>query len=124
MEEVKSQLREEVEEEREIHEDAMKAMDNFYQKNPPREDIRLKNVLQQFEEKYLKLNRENKQKEQKIKELEGTIETVEVIVEQEFQPKETKEQETQTELTGEELEKQQKEIKELREQINKLTVKK
>jgi hypothetical protein len=74
----------------------MKAMDNFYRQNPPREDLRLKNILQQFEEKYLKLNWENKQKEQKIKELEQNIETVERIVEQEHQPKETKEQGIQT----------------------------
>jgi len=78
-------------------------MDNFYRQNLPREDLVLQNILQQFEKKYLQLNRENKQKEQKIKELEGTIKTVEKIVEQEYQPKETKEQETQTELTGEEL---------------------
>jgi len=124
LEEVEKQLREEMEEEREIHEDAMNAMDNFYRQNPPREDLRLKNILQQFEEKYLKLNRENKQKERKIKELEGTIKTVEKLAEQECQPKETKEQETQTELTGKELEKQQKENRELREQISKLTIKK
>jgi len=99
----------------------MKAMDNFYQQNPPREDIRLKNILQQFEEKYLKLNKENKLQDQVIKELEQNIETVEKMVEQEYQSKETTEQATQTELTKEVLEKQQKENKELREQISKLT---
>ena len=78
-------------------------MDNFYRQNLLREDLVLQNILQQFEKKYLQLNRENKQKEQKIKELKRTIKTIEKIVEQEYQPKETKEQETQTELTGEEL---------------------
>ncbi|CAG8448157.1 808_t:CDS:1 [Racocetra fulgida] len=124
LEEVENQLREQVKEEREIHQDSMKAMDNFYQQNPPHENIRLKNILQQFEEKYLKLNRENKQKEQKIKKLESTIETAEKIIENECQPKETKERGTQTELTGEKLAKQQKENQELKEQIKNLTLKK
>ena len=111
-------LEEVVEQEQEIHQDSMKAMDNFYQQNPPQENIRLKNILQEFEKKYLQFNREKQTTEKENKELKQNIEVISKIAEQENQPKETKEQGTQTELNLakiNELEQQQKENQELKE---------
>nr|CAG8442572.1 7944_t:CDS:2 [Entrophospora candida] len=116
LEEVENQLREQIEEEREIHTDTMKNMDNFYQQNPPQENIRLKNILQEFEKKYLELNREKQAKEKEVKELKQSIEITNKILEQEHQPKETKEQGTQTDLNNLELE-QQKTIRELEQKV-------
>ncbi|CAH1760114.1 10993_t:CDS:2 [Entrophospora sp. SA101] len=64
----RNQIIEQVQEEREIHQDSLKAMDNFYQQNPPQEEQRLNNILKVFEKDYLKLNWENQQKDQKVKE--------------------------------------------------------
>ncbi|CAJ0633693.1 454_t:CDS:1, partial [Entrophospora sp. SA101] len=127
-------LKEIVEQEREIHQDSMKAMDNFYQNNPPQENIRLKNILQAFEKNYLKLNRERQVYQQENKELKQSLEVVNKIAEQENQPKETKDQATQTDITNQDFEQlaqqqtnlnqAQETIQKLQEQINKLTVKK
>src|SRR3954453_11774450 len=54
--EQRNQLTAQVHEEREIHQDSMKAMDNFYQQNPPSEEQRLNNILKLFERDYLALN--------------------------------------------------------------------
>ncbi|CAH1755788.1 23661_t:CDS:2 [Entrophospora sp. SA101] len=99
LEDTETQSQEEIENEREIHTDAMKNMDNFYQHNPPQENIRLKNILREFEQNYLKINRQNQQQDQKIKDLEKSIELTEKIIEQEHQPKATQDQGTQTDLT-------------------------
>jgi hypothetical protein len=66
--------------EREIHQDAMKAMDDFYRQNPPSEDNRLTNILQQVSDDYLSINFENKQKELENKDLKKVIEGLEEIV--------------------------------------------
>lgn len=66
--------------EREIHQDAMKAMDDFYRQNPPSEDTRLTNILQQVSEDYLSINLENKQKEQENRDLKKVIEGLKEIV--------------------------------------------
>ncbi|KLL03124.1 MAG: hypothetical protein MRECE_27c005 [Mycoplasmataceae bacterium CE_OT135] len=90
LEETENQLREEMEQEREIHQDSLKAMDNFYQQNPPKEEQRLNNILKVFEKDYLKLNRENQIKEQKNQELERTIELIEKLAQQRIQELESK----------------------------------
>src|SRR3954471_14461128 len=78
-------------------------MDKFYRQNPPREDVALKNILQEISEDYLNLNRENKQKDQKIQELEKIVELSKKIIEQGIQTDELNSQKIST------FEKQQKE---------------
>jgi len=112
LEETENQLREEIEEEREIHDDAMKAMDNFYWRNPPRENIILANILRQFEQNYLKISRENQNQKKEIKELKGTIEAMNKLAEPE-----TQDQATQTDLSSQDYEQQQQEIQDLRKEI-------
>jgi hypothetical protein len=67
------ELGEMIERERTIHQDVMKAMDNFYRQNPPSENNRLTIILQEVSNDYLEVNRKNQQQEQKISELEITI---------------------------------------------------
>lgn len=79
-----------LQEERTIHQDSLKAMDNFYQQNPPSEEQRLNNILKVFEPDYLKTNSENKQKEEKINQLKEEIKTIKQIAEQRIQELEQK----------------------------------
>jgi len=58
----------------------MKAMDNFYRQNPPNEDTRLTNILQQVSNDYLATNYKNKQVEQQNRTLSKIIEGFEKIV--------------------------------------------
>ncbi|CAH1765139.1 4440_t:CDS:2 [Entrophospora sp. SA101] len=122
-------LKEIVEQEREIHQDSMKAMDNFYQNNPPQENTRLKNILKVFEKDYLKLNRERQVYQQENKELKQSLEVVNKIAEQENQPKETKDQATQTDITNQDFEQlaqqqtiqtKDQQIKELKQKLTQL----
>jgi len=86
----RNQIIEQVQEEREIHQDSLKAMDNFYQQNPPQEEQRLNNILKVFEKDYLKINWENQQKDQKVKELEKTVELIEKLAQQTIRELESK----------------------------------
>ena len=74
------ELSELIEIERTIHQDIMKATDNFYRQNPPSEDIKLINILQAISNSYLVINRENRQREQEIKELKEIINNLENLV--------------------------------------------
>jgi hypothetical protein len=74
------ELSELTEREREIHQDAMKAMDNFYRQNPPSKDTRLTNILQEISNDYLTINYKNKQVEQQNRTLNKVIEGLEKIV--------------------------------------------
>jgi len=68
-----------IEEEREIHQDAMKAIDNFYQQNPPRENLTLQNILKEFSNDYLNSNLENKQLRKENQELKERLKLLEKL---------------------------------------------
>ncbi|CAI2176246.1 12686_t:CDS:10 [Funneliformis geosporum] len=69
-----------MEEEIKIHLDAMKRMDDFYRQNPPSEDTKLTNILQEISNEYLIISCENRQKELEIKELKEIVNNLEKLV--------------------------------------------
>ncbi|CAH1761590.1 106_t:CDS:2, partial [Entrophospora sp. SA101] len=75
--------------ERETNRESAELMDNFYRKNPPREDLVLKNILCGISNDYLETNRENKQLRKEIQELEKNLETVEKLLELHDQEQQT-----------------------------------
>jgi hypothetical protein len=68
-------VNQEIQNEREIHQDSLKVQDDWYRRLPP-EGNNLKNILTDFAQKYLKLNLKNKFRKQRIKELEDSLELV------------------------------------------------
>lgn len=103
--------------EREIHAEAMKRMDNFYRYNPPQENTRLMNILQEFEKDYLKLNRENQIIIQENERLKKEIETIKVL--SAIKKKVPVDRIVQTDLTSEDLEQQKLKIEELKQELQK-----
>ena len=76
-----------IEEERKIHEDAMKATDTFYRQNPPQESLSLQNILKEISDDYLNLNRENEQLRKEKRELEDRLKSLRKIMEVELEEK-------------------------------------
>src|SRR5207248_1345958 len=72
---VLDKVNQEIQDEREIHQDSLKIQDDWYRRLPP-EGNNLKNILTEFAQKYLKINLKNKLRKQKIKELESSLELV------------------------------------------------
>jgi 7-keto-8-aminopelargonate synthetase-like enzyme len=70
----------ELENELEIERDHAKNMDNFYRRNPPREDVALQNILSAISNDYLTINQENKQLKEQNQELKNKLELVEELL--------------------------------------------
>jgi chromosome segregation ATPase len=88
----------EIQNEREIHQDSLKIQDDWYRRLPS-EGNNLKNILTDFAQKYLKLNLKNKLRKQRIKELESSLELTKKLAKLQIQEL----QEQLTELQQEDI---------------------
>ena len=95
---VLDKVNQEIQDEREIHQDSLKIQDDWYRRLPP-EGNNLKNILTEFAQKYLKINLKNKLRKQKIKELESSLELTEQLAKFQIQELQAQLNELQQENT-------------------------
>ena len=101
-------LEDEFQTECEEAEEMQKRMDNFYRRNPPREDLALQNILQEISADYLTTNRENKQLKEEKNRLENCLKMVkELAVNDQFKLK------SRVETAEEIIKEREKDIQEL-----------